>query len=180
MCGKNRSSNRRCRLAQFRTIALLSMFVAIAAIVGCGVDVQNLFYQGAGALGRTYLDLVLTDLVNELADAQEGADDQDDGDADDGDQDDGGDDGGGGNVDGDVPIDELIGDPAAGEPLFASCAVCHCADASGGCLPGTPSVVSASAESLDELLRGGGTHPPSNLTNQEIVDLEAYLATLGG
>jgi hypothetical protein len=41
-------------------------------------------------------------------------------------------------------------------------------------------VTGTSAQLLDEVLRGGGTHPPSDLTDQEIVDLEAYLAILGG
>ena len=77
-------------------------------------------------------------------------------------------------------LEDLVGDPAAGEALYASCAACHCADASGGCLPTATGVVGVSAETLDEFLRGDAPHPPSDLTDQEIVDLEAYLASLGG
>ena len=178
MYGKHRSLRDRNPLRQLCAIALFGLFVAIVGTAGCGVDVQNLLFQSAGAVGRTYFDLMLTDLANELAEADDDNGDADDGEPDDGEPDDGEpDDGDGGD---DAPFDELTGDPAAGELLYASCAVCHCADGSGGCLPGTPGVIGASAESLDEYLRGHDTHVPSDVTNQEIVDMEAYLATLGG
>lgn len=142
---------------------------------GCGTNIEEILFQSAAAIGRTYVDLLLTDAVNTLAEQGEqqdepADDEQDGGDADDGD----GGDATGGN------LGDLTGDPAAGEPLYASCAACHCADASGDCLPGAGPVVGASAESLDEYLRGDAGHVPSDLTDQEIVDLEAYLASLGG
>ena len=158
-------------------VVWISLAAATMGLGGCGIDVEALFLQSADALGRTCLDLLLTDLANDLADAQEADDDGNGGDADD-DDGNGDDEGNGG--DEDVPFDDLVGDPVAGEPLYASCAACHCADAGGDCLPGAPGVIGASAEALDEFLRGGASHPPSDLSNQEIVDLEAYLATLGG
>ncbi|MGB2984628.1 MAG: hypothetical protein WBE26_01985 [Phycisphaerae bacterium] len=161
-------------------LGLVSPFLVplLVGLAGCGTNLNELLYQSASALGRTYLDLLLTDAANNVADAldEDGAppsdEGEDDGDTDDGNGDD--EDGGG------VSFDDLTGDPAAGEPLYASCAGCHCADASGGCLPGATGLVGASAESLDEFLRGGASHPSSDLTDQEIVDLEAYLASLGG
>jgi len=179
MYGKHRSSRSLNPFRQLRVIALLGMFVAIVGMAGCGVDVQNLLFQSTGALGRTYFDLLLTDLANDLANADDDNGDADDGEPDDGEPDDGEPDDGGGAGD-DAPFDELAGDAVAGELLYVSCAICHCADGVGGCLPGTPGVIGASAESLDEFLRGHDTHVPSDVTNQEIVDMEAYLATLGG
>lgn len=184
MYGKNRSSNRRCPLEQFRPLALLCMLAAVMGMIGCGVDVRTLVQQNADALGRTFLDLLLTDLANQLADAQTVEGDQNDGDADD-DNNGGTGDGDGADGDngdqGDGGSDVLVGDPAPGEALYASCSACHCADGSGGCLPGAPSIIGASAELLDEFPGGGGgSHVPFDLTNQDIVDLEAFLATLGG
>ena len=158
------------------------------SLTGCGTNVEELLRQSASALGRTYLDLLLTDLANDLADAQDRDDDvPDDGNGDgDGDGDgNGGNGGDGGNGNGGDngggSFDDLTGDPAAGEPLYASCTGCHCADASGDCLPGLPGLVGVSAETLDEYLRGDTAHPvkQAELTDQEIVDLEAYLASLG-
>jgi hypothetical protein len=142
--------------------------------VGCGTNIQEVLFQGGAAIGRTYVDLLLTDWANALADQEDQQDEQPDGgdDADDGDGGDGGDAGGN--------FDDLVGDPAAGEPLYASCGGCHCPDGSGDCLPGAGPVIGASAETLDEYLRGSAGHVPSALTDQEIVDLEAYLASLGG
>jgi len=176
MYGKHRSLRDRSPLRQFCAIALLGLFVAIVGTAGCGVDVENLLLSSAGALGRTYVDLMLTDIANAVADANADNGDAGNGDANGGEPD-GGDGDGGGD---DVPFDQLTGDPAAGESLYASCVMCHCADGSGGCLPGAPAVIGASAEILDDRLRGSGTHVPSDVTNQEIVDLEAYLASLGG
>jgi len=152
----------------------LGTAVLLIGLVGCGSGVNEALYQTASAAGRTALDIFLTELANALADtfdqtATPPDDDGNGGDADDGD-------GNGG--DEDVPFDDLVGDPVAGEPLYASCAACHCADAGGDCLPGAPGVVGASAEALDEFLRGDASHPPSDLSNQEIVDLEAYLGSL--
>ena len=142
--------------------------------VGCGTNIEEVLFQSGAAIGRTYVDLLLTDWANTLADQADQQDEQ----PGDGDGADDGDDGGGGDAGGN--FDDLVGDPAAGEPLYASCGGCHCADGSGNCLPGAGPVIGASAEALDEYLRGSAGHVPSDLSDQEIVDLEAYLASLGG
>ena len=148
-------------------------------IVGCGSDLNQVLFETLSAAGRTYVDQLLTDVANTLADRQDEADDT----PSDGDQDgDGGD--GDGNGDGGVPdggFDDLTGDHVAGEALYTAnnCAVCHCADGAGGCLSGSPPVTGVSAQVLDEFLRGDAPHASKvDLTDQEIVDLEAYLASL--
>jgi len=173
-----RSANRGAGLFRVSGWPIDLAAIALAlGLAGCGTNLDEILFQSGTALGRTYLDLLLTDVANTLADRCDQDDEPIDGDqngdaADDGNGDDGGVTDGG--------FEDLVGDPAAGEPLYASCAACHCADAVGGCLPGTPGVVGVSAETLDEFLRGDAPHPPSDLTDQEIVDLEAYLASLGG
>jgi cytochrome c553 len=80
-----------------------------------------------------------------------------------------------------VDFDSLTGIAAQGESLFTeqSCMGCHCADATGGCVAGAPRVVGVAAETLDARLRGAATHPIKPLlTDQDIVDLEAFLASL--
>ena len=89
---------------------------------------------------------------------------------------DGGNDGGGA-----VDFDSLTGVAARGEGLFTEqgCLSCHCADAMGGCAGGAPRVVGVAAETLDARLRGSETHPVKpSLADQDIVDLEAFLASL--
>lgn len=174
---RHRSANRDAALFRISGWPIGLAAVALAlGVGGCGTNLDEILFQSATALGRTYIDLLLTDAANTLAER-----DQDeepvDGDQN-GDDVDGGNGGDDGTTDG--GFEDLVGDPAAGEALYASCAACHCADASGGCLPGTPGIIGVSAETLDEFLRGDAPHPPSDLTDQEIVDLEAYLASLGG
>ena len=155
---------------------LVGAFFAFA-LLGCGTNVSEILYQTSAAAGRTILDLWLTDLANQLADA---AAEDDTPPADDDQDGEGNGDGDGGLAEG-ADFADLTGDPAAGEPLFASCAGCHCADASGGCLPGATGLIGVNAETHDEFLRGDATHPTkADLTDQEIVDLVAYLDSLGG
>ena len=154
--------------------------------LGCGVNLNEILFQSASAAGRTYIDLLLTDFQNDLADRFDqdaGADDdQDDGDADAGDDaagDAGDDDAGDAGDTDDGGLDTLTGDPAAGEPLYASCAGCHCVDAAGGCLLDAPPIAGVDLETLDDFLRGDATHPAKpDLTDQELVDLQAFLASL--
>jgi len=82
---------------------------------------------------------------------------------------------------GEVDFDALTGVEAEGESLFAGqgCMGCHCTDVTGGCVGGAPGVVGIAAETLDAVLRGAATHPVKpSMTDQDIVDLEAYLASL--
>lgn len=160
-----------------RRPALLCVVVCLMGLSGCGTNIDEVLYQTAGAAGRTLLDSLLTDLANSLADSFDQAEtppQEDELDSDDG-----------GNdtapPDGPVP-DESTGDPDVGEGIFASnsCAACHCADARGGCALSAPSLVGVATETLDDRLRGDAAHPGGkfNLTNQDLVDLRAYLVSL--
>ena len=153
--------------------AWLIAVALMAGLAGCGTNVEELLLQSGASVARSFIDIWLTDLANDLADRMEDQDEEPaDDETDDGDADDDG-----GTTD-EPGFDELTGDPASGETLYASCAGCHCADGAGDCMPGASALAGASAETLDATLQGSGIHP--DLTNQEIVDLEAYLATLGG
>ena len=168
--------------AAFGGLAVLFLPIVLVGPMGCGSNIQGVLFQTAGAAGRTYLDLLLTDVANAVAerfDREPGTTPPVDGGAG-GEEDADGADGGGGDTGGrDSTFEGLTGNPASGESLYASCTACHCADASGGCLAGASPVVGASAETLDEFLRGGATHVHQDLTDQEIVDLETYLTSLG-
>lgn len=159
-----------------RRLPLLLVAVCMVGSSGCGTNFDDILYQAGSTTGRTFLDLVLTDLANRLADSLNPQDAPDSGD--DLDDDD----------DGDTPppdgpaFGELTGDPDAGEGIFASnnCAACHCADAGGGCALSAPSLMGVAAEKLDDMLRGDAAHPGGKFafTNQDIVDLEAWLTAL--
>ena len=128
---------------------------------GCGTNLNEVLFQSGTATGRTLIDLWLTDFENRLADSldRNGAAA-----------------GGGGST-------GLTGDPAAGQTVFAAnnCAACHCADASGGCALSAPPIVGVTAETLDSVLRGDQTHPTNvELSDQDLADLQAYLASLAG
>ena len=166
-----RTQSRRKRFINSRCAPLV---LGIAALVtGCGTDWQQVLIQESTAVGVTLVDRLLTEAANSLLDSldevgqPEPADDEPpvtDGD-------------GGGAVD----LDTLTGVEAQGESLFAGqgCMGCHCADATGGCVGEAPSVVGVAAETLDAVLRGSATHPVKpSLTDQDIVDLEAFLASL--
>ena len=150
--------------------------VCLIGLPGCGTNFDEVLYQAAGATGRTFLDRLLTDVANTLADSFDQGGTPVPGDELDGD------DGSDTVPPDDPPFEQLIGDPGAGEDLYASnsCTTCHCADAGGGCALDAPSLVGAATDTLDDLLRGDADHPGGkfNLTNQEIVDLQAYLASL--
>ncbi|WP_293177307.1 cytochrome c [Oceanithermus sp.] len=77
------------------------------------------------------------------------------------------------------------GDAAAGKELFAAqCASCHGANAEGAfgpALAGNPIVENAA--SFDKIVKEGtnaGMPPFAQLTDKELADLRAYLASLGG
>lgn len=79
----------------------------------------------------------------------------------------------------------LTGDQAAGETIFTAniCGACHCDDASGGCLPSAPALQTTDNATLLDFLVGdplhtGGKFP--DLTDQDIADLAAFLAQVGG
>jgi len=167
---------------RLRWLVGLGAAVLLLGLVGCGSGVNEALYQTASAAGRTALDIFLTELANALADtfdqtATPPADDGDDGTED-------GDGNGNGDVDDgdgeDVSPGELIPDPANGEAVYAvGCASCHCADGSGGCAMSAPGLVGASFDTLSDDLGGDSVHfGQGPLSNQELVDLEAYLGSL--
>jgi hypothetical protein len=155
--------------------------ILLFGVAGCGSGVNEVLCQTTSAAGRTTLDIFLTELANALADAFDTtdtppADNGDDG-ADDQNGDEGGDDANGG----DVPLDDLTPDAANGETVYAAngCAPCHCDDGSGGCGAAAPGVVGIGVDVLSDYLGNGATHfGQGPLTDQELVDLEAYLGSL--
>ncbi len=74
------------------------------------------------------------------------------------------------------------GDASAGEDIFtgSGCTACHCEDAAGGCLPGAPSLLGVETDRLSEQLVGDRTHTGGkfDLTQEDLADLQAYLASL--
>ncbi len=152
------------------SLLVVACFVALS---GCGTNFNQALYQAAGATGRTFLDILLADLQNTIEESFDQGETPAPGD---------GNDGGDTTPPDGPPLEDLIGDPDVGEGIFVSnnCAPCHCEDAGGGCALSAPSLVGAETETLDELLRGDADHPGGkfNFTNQEIVDLQAYLASL--
>jgi len=152
---------------------------------GCGTNLNEVLLQSGTATGRTLIDLWLTNFENRLADSldQNGAAAGDSGSTTD--QGGGGTDQGNGGdaTSGGDGSTGLTGDPAAGQTVFAAnnCAACHCAAASGGCALSAPPIVGVTAETLDGVLRGDQAHPAKvELSDQDLADLQAYLASLAG
>lgn len=177
-----------CLQGSFARAVCAAVIALSLGLGGCGTSVNELLFQTGAAAGRTFLDLLLTDMANTLEDhldsLGEPADGGDqDADDDDGDGDANGDTNGNGSDNGGSTgggLDDLTGDPTAGETLYAAngCTACHCEDAAGGCALSAPAIIDIPAQSLDDSLRGDEIHPSKiDLTDQEIVDLEAYLAS---
>lgn len=160
--------------------------------LGCGSGVSEALLLALESGARTAVDVFISDLLTNLPDivttlppiAGEPAD-GDDIVAGDGDSGDGNDDPGGGDLPDDGGGGELVANAASGEMTFVmnACGLCHCDDASGGCLSGSPDLRATDIETVREKLQGepvhvGGKFP--DLTQQELVDLVAFLADLGG
>lgn len=77
---------------------------------------------------------------------------------------------------------ELVGDPAAGEALYASnCASCHGADGEGGSGPAMADVSGESeAEIADVVLYGAGDMPAIDVDDQAAADIAAYVVETWG
>lgn len=154
------------------------LFVVVPILLaGCGTNLNEVLLQATTATGQTLVDLWLTDFENRLADSLDPNDvtagdggsttDQGGGSTDQGD-------GGDGST-------GLTGNPAAGQTLFTAnnCATCHCANASGGCALNAPPIAGVAADTLDSRLRGDASHPiKPELSDQDLADLQAYLASL--
>jgi mono/diheme cytochrome c family protein len=76
----------------------------------------------------------------------------------------------------------LLGDPVAGEQLFAQhCAVCHGVEGQGG---GVGPALAGNEVSIDEarstIENGSGVMPAGLVTGQDLEDVLAYLETILG
>lgn len=147
----------------FGTMPLLALLVG-----GCGTNFDEILYQSLAATGRTALDILLTDLANDLADRADGDDaaaddtDGDDGTADGDDTDGGGDSDGG----------DGTGGGLDGAALFAAnCSACHGSDGASGF---APDVTGATA---DEVLAAMSltTHGSISLTVDELTAIAMFL-----
>jgi len=153
------------------------LMLPFVGITGCGINLSESLYQAGAAAGRTALDLWLTDLANQLADAAvDTTDPAPDGDgmAPDDDAD------GSGGSDG-PGFGATDGDATDGEAVYVStgCAGCHCDDGVGGCALSAPAVAGAAADVLDAVLRGEAIHPVRvDISDPDLADLEAYLTAL--
>lgn len=164
------------RVTRTRSVGLFCILTFLPALVGCGSDISQALLQAGNVAGQTAFDLLLTDLVNQLADSLTQTTSP---------PDTGGDPAGGdpagGDSTGGSDFGSLTGIISAGETFYTSngCGSCHCADAGGGCALGAPSLIGVTADSLDIHLRGSNEHPVKlTLSDQEIADLEAYLGSL--
>ncbi len=159
-------------------------------LTGCGSGIQEALILAGESGTRTFLDVLLSDLVADLPDyfsfppglGGDDADDGGDGDGGDGDGDGGDGDGGdgdGGDGDGDNGGSDLIGDAANGEALFtADCVACHCASAAV-CGAGQIDIEGIGFSRLQEKLLGEGFHGGGkfpDFTKQDLADLAAFLA----
>ena len=108
----------------------------------------------------------MNDNDNDNENENDNATDDDDGNANDNDNDNTNDNGSG-----------LTGDAIMGETLFsANCAVCHGADASGVI---GPNIQGEGADDVAERVSGQGGHTTFDLSDQDVADIAAFLATLG-
>lgn len=78
--------------------------------------------------------------------------------------------------------DSALGDPVAGEAFYTAnnCAICHCADAGGGCVANAPNIVGEESDEVFGLLSGAEGHPGgtvAGITQADADDLAAWLAT---
>ena len=167
-----------------RTAACLVVTLAIG-LSGCGTNLEEILFQASAAAGRTVLDSLLTEFLNDLATGtgdggqpppQDGMNGAGNGD--------GSDPSGGDGMAGDVNgAGDLTGNPLTGETVYADngCAGCHCADAAGGCALSAPDVTGTAVQAVDDSLRGDAVHPTKpDLSDGEVADLAAYLASLAG
>ncbi|MBN4058993.1 cytochrome c [bacterium AH-315-J04] len=146
--------------------------IGFISVSGCGTNFEDVLFQVASAAGRTAVDAFVTDVANAIAGVEDTDDSVTDVADDDSDNDDSG----------STDLDSLVGDLANGEDIFMAnnCGACHCVDGIGGCALDAPSVIGVSTQVTDEVLRGSHAHAGGkfNLSDQEIADLIAYIASL--
>ncbi len=163
-----------------------TIIAAGAAVVmfgsGCGTRINEALLLALESSARTGVDVFLSDLLSDLPNfftfppptGEPGDGDGTDGDDGDGDQPPPNGNGG-----------DLVGDPIAGEALYDinGCGLCHCDDASGDCVPGSPGLQGSTLEANREALQGESAHTGGklpDLTDQDLADLVAFLADVGG
>ncbi len=159
-----------------RNIMTSAMLTAIA-LCGCGTNFDALLLQSLAARGTTVLDLIITDVVDQVVDNLDQTPVDQPGDNDGPDSSDGPD-----NSNMDPPPDDLMPDTAAGMAFYAAngCGGCHCDDGSGGCALSAPPLFDVNAETTGAILRGEQSHPiaPLDISQQELADLESFFASL--
>ncbi len=149
---------------------------------GCGSGVQSAFLLAGESGARTFVDILLSDLLAELPNlytfptAGDNTVDADAGDGGAGEDPTAGD---------DPPVDEdpgsgLTGIAADGETVFAAagCAVCHCASVDA-CDEGLINLEGLDAARIEEKVFGEGFHGGGkfpDLTEQDLADMEAFFA----
>lgn len=133
----------------------------VLVVAGCGTNLDEVVYQTIAAAGRTYVDLVLTDVANDLAGVSEDDADDDTNDTD-------GTNGDGGN--GDAGLD--------GAALFASngCNGCHGEDGASGSAPDISGKAAAEVATGLEL----PIHTAISLSEEEIAAIAEFLGASAG
>lgn len=153
-----------------RTTVLIVTGVAVAAVGGCGLNLEQELADALAAAGRSALDQWLTDLANAAADADQPPANENEND----------------NAppanenDNDAPANENDNedpdDPAVrGEAIVADdCAACHGADGASGF---ATDIQGADAATLADFVAGAEGHIVIQLSETQIAEVEAYLAT---
>lgn len=158
-------------IAARRTFVPLTFVLTLMLLPGCGSNIEEVLFQAASATGRQAFDIFLTDFANamaagfeDIADGDDGADDNGDDGADDGDDGGNGGDGDPGNGDGGGAID--------GGALFAAnCAACHGADGAGGF---APDITGSTADEVIEAMMLD-THGAIALSDEEMTAIAVWL-----
>lgn len=147
-----------------RVLVLIASLSMLAA--GCGTNLEEALFQTVSAAGRTFLDLALTDLANDVADSFEREEsapaDQTGDDA--------------GNDDGGMDEDDATDGSADGAALFAAnCSACHGDDGASGFAP------DISGFAADALTTGLAlpTHDAITMTEDEVAAIAAFFANGG-
>lgn len=173
----NHTNSQRTMIASKRSRPMRASLVLFAAwslaVAGCGSGFDEFLRQTAASGSRVFVDILLTDLANVVAEIGEQNNelppDPIDDDIDE--------------PDDTPPPADLEPDAVAGAAIFGAngCGGCHCPDAVGGCALNAPTLIEIDVDMLDASLVGDGPHVGGKfgLSPQDLVDLEAYLAELG-
>jgi len=145
-------------------------------LTGCGSGIPEALLVVGESGTRTFIDILLSDLMIDVPDYFSFAPGAG---GDDGDGTDNGNGGHGCDGDGGGGTD-LIGDPTHGETLFASvCTVCHCASAAT-CTGTRVNLECIGFARIQEKLQGEGFHAGGkypDFTEQDLADLATFLGS---